>query len=162
MIPMNIVYNGEKKNLPFEQLHKIFIAVGWSDDAEMSDEMRAGFMQPWHNSTLVVSAWNGDKLVGAVRVLSDTIFRSIIYDLLVLPEFQNKGIGTELVRRCIEHFPNSEWLVETAQDISGYYEKIGFKRDNSDIFLKIPCRLFTNIQETRRLKDEQTDKRTIQ
>ena len=143
---MNIVYNDEKKNLPLEQLHKIFIAVGWSDGGEMPDEMRAGFMQPWLNSTLVVSAWDGDKLVGAVRVLSDTIFRSIIYDLLVLPEFQNKGIGTELVRRCIEHFPNSEWLVETMQDISGYYEKIGFKRDNSDVFLKIPCRLFANMQ----------------
>jgi ribosomal protein S18 acetylase RimI-like enzyme len=135
---MNIVYNDEKKDLPIEQLHKIFIAVGWSDGDELSDGMRAGFMQPWLNSTLVVSAWDGDKLVGAVRVLSDTIFRSIIYDLLVLPEFQNKGIGTELVRRCIEHFPNSEWLIQTTQDISGYYEKIGFKRDNSDVFLKIP------------------------
>src|SRR5690554_863595 len=135
---MNIVYNDEKKDLPIEQLHKIFIAVGWSDGDELSDGMRAGFMQPWLNSTLVVSAWDSDKLVGAVRVLSDTIFRSIIYDLLVLPEFQNKGIGTELVRRCIEHFPNSEWLIQTTQDISGYYEKIGFKRDNSDVFLKMP------------------------
>lgn len=139
---MNIVYNDRKKDLPLEQLHKIFIAVGWSDDGEMPEKMRAGFMQPWLNSALVVSAWDGDKLVGAVRVLSDTIFRSIIYDLLVLPEFQNKGIGTELARRCIEHFPNSEWLVETTQDISGFYEKIGFNRDNSDVFLKIPCRSY--------------------
>jgi len=24
------------------------------------------------------------------------------------PEYQNKGIGKELVKRCIEHFPNCE------------------------------------------------------
>lgn len=143
---MNIDYNDKKKDLPVEQLHKLFIAVGWSDGGEMPVKMRTGFMRPWLNSTLVVSAWEGDVLVGAVRVLSDTIFRSVIYDLLVLPEFHNKGIGTELVRRCIEHFPDSEWLVETTQDISGYYEKIGFKRDNSDVYLKIPCKLFANMQ----------------
>lgn len=140
---MEIVYNDEKKNLPIAQLHELFIAVGWSDSGELPDDMKAGFMQPWLHSTLVISAWDGDKLVGAVRVLSDTIFRSVIYDLLVLPEFQNKGIGTELVRRCIEHFPNSEWLVETTQDISGYYEKIGFKRATG-AYLKIPCKLFAN------------------
>ena len=36
-------------------------------------------------------------------------------------------LGKELVKRCIEHFPNSEWLVQTEKHISGYYEKIGFK-----------------------------------
>ena len=70
--------------------------------------IQKGYYIPWINSTLVVSAWDGDRLIGAVRVLSDTMFRSIIYDLMVLPEYQNRGIGKELVRRCIEHFPNSE------------------------------------------------------
>ena len=35
---MNIVYNDRKKDLPLEQLHKIFIAVGWSDDGEMPEK----------------------------------------------------------------------------------------------------------------------------
>lgn len=57
---------------------------------------------PFINSTLVISAWENERLIGAVRVLSDKMFRSIIYDLLVLPEYQNKGIGKELLQRCIE------------------------------------------------------------
>lgn len=139
---MDITYNDTRKDLPPEQLHKLFVAVGWSDGGETPEMIEVGYRVPWVNSTLVISAWSGERLVGAVRVLSDTMFRSIIYDLLVLPEYQNKGIGAELLRRCIEHFPDSEWLVQTTEEISGYYKKRGFKINN-DAFLTIPCKLFS-------------------
>jgi len=138
---MNITYNDTQKNLPPEQLHKLFVAVGWSDGSETPDMIRKGYSIPWINSTLVISAWDGERLIGAVRVLSDTMFRSIIYDLMVLPEYQNRGVGKELVKHCIEHFPSSEWLVQTTKETSGYYEKNGFTI-NTDVFLTVPCKLF--------------------
>ena len=139
---MGIIYNDTKKDLPSEQLHKLFMSVGWSDGLETSDMIK-NYNIPFINSTLVISAWENERLIGAVRILSDKMFRSIIYDLIVLPDFQNKGIGKELVRRCIEHFPNSEWLVQTTEKISSYYEKNGFKVNN-DVFLSIPCKLFSH------------------
>mgnify|MGYP000942996431 FL=1 len=140
---MNITYNDKMKDLPLEQLHELFIAVGWSDGGALTDELRAGFMRPWHNSTLVVSAWDGDRLVGAVRVLSDTIFRSVIYDLLVAPEYQGKGIGSELVRRCLEHFPGSGWMVCTEGETPYFYKKLGFSElKETDVVLGIPCKYF--------------------
>lgn len=135
---MNVVYE-TWKDLPCRELHELFYAVGWSD-GNTTPSMLANFNKNFINSTLVFSAWVDGKLVGCVRVLSDKMFRSIIYDLAVLPEFQNKGIGKELVRRCIETFPNSEWLVQT-ETASGFYEKIGFSV-NKDIFLSIPCKWF--------------------
>lgn len=139
---MGIIYNDTKKDLPSEQLHRLFMSVGWSDGSETSDMIK-NYNIPFSNSTLVISAWENERLIGAVRVLSDKMFRSIIYDLLVLPEYQNKGIGKELLKRCIEHFPNSEWLVQTTEIISSYYEKNGFKVNN-DVFLSIPCKLFSH------------------
>ena len=139
---MNIIYIDNKKDLPPEQLNKLFVAVGWSDGSETPDMIQKGYRIPWVNSTIVISAWDNERLIGAVRVLSDTMFRSIIYDLMVLPEYPNKGIGKELVKRCIGHFPNSEWLVQTTKEISNYYEKNGFTVNN-DVFLTIPCKLFT-------------------
>ncbi|HAN20551.1 MAG: hypothetical protein A2Y15_01060 [Clostridiales bacterium GWF2_36_10] len=138
---MGIIYNETKKDLPSEQLHKLFISVGWSDGSETSDMIK-NYNIPFINSTLVISAWENEHLIGAVRVLSDKMFRSIIYDFVVLPEFQNKGIGKELLKRCIEHFPNSEWLVQTTEKTSSYYEKNGFKVIK-DVFLNIPCKLFS-------------------
>jgi ribosomal protein S18 acetylase RimI-like enzyme len=139
---MDIFYNDVKKDLPAEQLYQLFVAVGWSGGSDTPDMIK-NYNIPFINSTLVISAWINNRLVGAVRVLSDKMFRSVIYDLLIHPEFQNMGIGRELIKRCIEHFPTSEWLVQTTENISSYYVRNGFKV-NKDVFLTIPCKLFTN------------------
>jgi len=135
---MAIIYKDAIKDLPNEQLHKMFVMAGWSDGKERP-EILAYFNMPFINSTLVISAWDNGQLVGAVRVLSDRIIRSVIYDLIIMPEYQNKGIGKELVKRCIDHYPFSEWLVQTTQDKIKYYEKLGFKINN-DAFLTIPSK----------------------
>jgi len=140
----NFFYDDLRKNLPSEQLHRLFVLVGWSDGLE-TPEMLNNYNLPFINSTLVISAWKNDRLIGVIRVLSDKMFRSIIYDLAVDPEFKNQGIGSELIKRCMEHFPNSEWLVGTEKHIASYYEKLGFIRvdKRNGVFLSIPCKLFT-------------------
>ena len=138
---MNITYDEVTKDLPSEELHKLFISAGWSDGSE-TQKMIENYNVPFINSTLVISAWDNNRLIGVVRVLSDTMFRSIIYDLVIYPEYQNKGIGAELIRRCIEHFPNSEWLIQTTDGILSYCKKFGFKV-NEDVFVSIPCKYFT-------------------
>jgi len=69
------------------------------------------------------------------------MFRSVIYDLAVLPEYQGNGIGKELVKRCREQCPNSEWIVGTTSKRASFYESIGFEKNN-DVFLSIPCKWF--------------------
>ncbi len=100
------------------------------------DHFNVGFL----HSTFVFSAWADGRLVGCVRALSDLHFRSVIYDLAVLPAFQGQGIGRELVRRCREACEGSEWLVQT-DGAKGFYEKIGF-RENGDDFLTLPGKWF--------------------
>ena len=138
---MAIIYSDTKKDLPCDQLYALFLAVGWSD-GPITPAMLEKFNVPFLNSALVVSAWDHEQLVGAVRVISDRMFRSIIYDLAVLPPYQNQGVGKTLLKRCISHFPDSEWLVQTKRETAGYYEKNGFQV-NHDTFLSIPCKWFS-------------------
>jgi len=137
---MNITYKS-KKDLPNEQLYKLFISVGWADESTTTQAMIDNFNKPFINSTIVISAWDNDLLVGCVRVLSDKMFRSVIYDLAVLPKYQGNGIGKELVKKCREQYPNSEWLVGTTTENASFYENLGFEKCN-DVFLSIPCKWF--------------------
>jgi len=108
---MIITYNDTKKDLPVEPLYHLFFSAGWAGaEINPDSDVLKFFNIPFINSTLVISAWDNERLIGTVRVLSDTFIRSVIYDLVIDPDYQNKGIGKELVRRCIEHYPNSEWL----------------------------------------------------
>ncbi len=136
---MNVEYR-TNKDLPCEALYQLFLAVGWATRETTTQAMIDNFNVGFLHSTFVFSAWVDGRLVGCVRVLSDLHFRSVIYDLAVLPEFQNQGIGTELVRRCRSACESSEWLMQTDQS-QAFYEKIGFQK-NEDSFLTIPCKLF--------------------
>lgn len=77
--------------------------------------------------------------VSCVRVLSDLMFRSGIFDLAVLPEYQHKRIGSELVNKCRGACPYSEWMAGTETAV-GFYKKMGFNVVEMDkgIFFNIP------------------------
>lgn len=135
---------GSCERVQIPDLYQLFLAVGWTGGDEITQEMMDNFNVGFRNSTFVFSAWHESKLVGCVRVLSDLHFRSIIYDLAVLPEYQRCGIGTELVRRCQNECNSSEWLVQTDQ-AKGFYEKLGFALKD-DYFLTIPCKWFTEYR----------------
>ena len=113
------------KDLPCDELYQLFLAVGWADESATTQDMIDHFNVGFLHSTFVFSAWADGKLVGCVRVLSDLKFRSVIYDLAVLPQYQHQGIGTTLVRKCKEACPDSGWLVQT-ETAAEYYKKIGF------------------------------------
>ena len=136
---MNVEYRNQK-DLPCNELYQLFLAVGWATEDKTTQSMIDNFNVGFLNSTFVFSAWVDGYLVGCVRVLSDLHFRSIIYDLAVLPEYQHKGIGKNLVQKCINACESSEWLVQTDM-AKGFYEKVGFK-ENDDDFLTIPCKWF--------------------
>ena len=49
---MNIIYNDTKKDLPSEQLYKLFVAVGWSGTSDTPDMIK-NYNIPFINSTQV-------------------------------------------------------------------------------------------------------------
>ena len=57
-----------------------------------------------HNSTRVISAWDGDKLVGLVRALDDGETVAFLHYLLVDPAYQGQYIGDELMKRIMSFY----------------------------------------------------------
>lgn len=61
------------------------------------DQIKAGLS----GSALVVSAYEDNHAVGMVRLIWDGGMTALITDLIVLPEHQNRGIETEIIRRIL-------------------------------------------------------------
>jgi ribosomal protein S18 acetylase RimI-like enzyme len=69
------------------------------------------------------------KLIGYIEVLSDGIADAYLQDLLVLPEYQKQGIGSELLKKAIKYLQKKKIKaiqVIFAPELEGFYKKFGF------------------------------------
>jgi predicted N-acetyltransferase YhbS len=87
------------------------------------------------NANLLITAWDGDKLVGAARALTDYSYCCYLSDLAVLKEYQNNGIGHDLINEIEKNIGDECTLILlSAPDVMDYYPKLGFeKTDNAFI-----------------------------
>lgn len=83
------------------------------------------------NANLVVSAWEGPRLVGIARALTDYAFTTYLADLAVRASHQKHGIGRELVRRTQSAAPRARLVLLAAPKAVDYYPKLGFERHGS-------------------------------
>jgi len=78
---------------------------------------------------LLITAWDGARLVGVSRSLTDFCFACYLSDLAVDREYQHQGIGTRLVALTREAITESTMLLLiAAPEADGYYPRIGFER----------------------------------
>lgn len=83
-------------------------------------------------SDLTVAAFDGDKLVGYARSLTDFIWCCYLSDLAVDVEYQHKGIGKELIRITQEQLSEeSMLLLLSAPEAMEYYPKVGFQKSEN-------------------------------
>jgi predicted N-acetyltransferase YhbS len=82
------------------------------------------------NGSLMVTAWDGEKLVGISRTLTDFANVAYLADLAVHLDYQRQGIGTVLVEKTREAMPATCSIVLLSAPLANeYYPKIGFKHN---------------------------------
>ena len=84
------------------------------------------------NANLVVTAWDGEVLVGIARTLTDFTYVGYLADLAVRASYQRRGIGIELMRQTRARMgPSSMLVLLAAPKAVDYYPKIGFTQHGS-------------------------------
>jgi predicted N-acetyltransferase YhbS len=79
------------------------------------------------NANLVITAWDGDLLVGISRSISDFSYITYLSDLAVRVSHQKQGIGKELMRRTQgAGGPKTTLLLLSAPAAVDYYPHVGF------------------------------------
>ena len=116
------------------RLEEAVDSVEWSELAAVIERAGLGRREPeqlrraFGNSFRACFAYDGSRLVGAGRALSDGEYYAAIYDVVVLPEYQGRGLGTSIMNHLIEGLPQGPVILFAAPGREPFYERLGFHR----------------------------------
>jgi predicted N-acetyltransferase YhbS len=99
------------------------------DDRQRMKDMLA-------HANLIITAWDGDRLVGISRSMTDFVYATYLSDLAVRLSHQKSGIGKELIRRTQLAAPKASVILLSAPKAVEYYPHIGFTQHPSAWILR--------------------------
>jgi GNAT superfamily N-acetyltransferase len=112
-------------DLDLDQVIDLYRASTLGERRPIDDRPR--FAEMLKNANLVVTAWEGDLLVGISRAISDYSYFTYLADLAVRQSHQGHGIGKELMRRTQQlGGPKTNLLLLAAPKAEKYYPHVGF------------------------------------
>lgn len=93
------------------------------------------------NTLYSVCAFDDDKIVGHARLIGDKTMFLYIQDVMVVPEFQEKGVGTRLMEYVLKEVnslkavnPEIRTYLGASKGKEGFYRKFGFvPRNEADL-----------------------------
>lgn len=120
---MNITIS-ETKDIKIEDILVLYKANNWSS-AEKPIQLYKGLL----NSETLITVWEDNKLIGLGNAISDGHLTVYYPHLLVLPEYQGKGIGKMIVDKMQEKYSHFHMQMLTADGKAvDFYKKNGFER----------------------------------
>lgn len=123
---MNIEFKNTKE-FESKELEELFLSVGWS-----SGHYPEKLVLAMRNSGSVFSAWVDEKLIGLISVMDDGVMNAYVHYLLVVPAFQSKGIGRQLVAHMKDYYSSYLRIILIAYDKEvSFYESCGFERGDN-------------------------------
>lgn len=87
--------------------------------------------------TLNITAYDGEVLVGCLRILSDGYYFGTITELLVLPDYQKQGIGSKLLQLARDNTPTMLYF-GAQPEAESFYEKNGCQKSLQSYLIEKP------------------------
>ena len=99
-------------------------AVGWN-------RMQRDLSDPRLTTTLQLCAYDENHLIGYAQVISNHVTDAYIQDVMVHPDYQRQGIGTQLMEKLLSRLEEDGiYMVSVIYgdaELRSYYEEFGFK-----------------------------------
>ena len=121
-----MIHYVENTDVTVEDVLPLYEAVGWTNYTTKPEMLKAAF----ENSLHVLAAFTEEGiLVGVLRAVGDGASILFIQDILVTPEYQHQGIGTELLQQTLEKYKNVyqiQLTTDNSMKTISFYESNGF------------------------------------
>ena len=119
--------NIKENNKSVQEFNLLYNAVGWGAYDENISK------KALDNTFYSISIYDDTKIIGYGRLIGDNICFMYIHDIMVLPEYQNKGIGTMIMNYLLKKInelkkenPNLRVYLGASKNKEKFYEKFGF------------------------------------
>lgn len=118
-----------------DEFNLLYDSVGWGAyDKKISKKAL-------NNTYYSVSIYDDNKIIGYGRLIGDGICFMYIHDVMVMPEYQNKKIGTSIMNKLIEKIetiekenPDVRVYLGASKGKEGFYKRFGFiERQDADL-----------------------------
>ena len=105
----------------------LYAEAGWVASGESCAFLRPALL----GSCVVVGAFEGERLIGLGRALSDGVSDAYIQDVVVSPDFRRRGVGGEIVRRLVSELRDRgvDWIALVGEPgTEKFYAELGFEK----------------------------------
>jgi len=110
-----------------KKLIEVFKSVGWNkDERDIADAFKNSYY---------ITAHDGETLVGFARAISDNYYYTGIYDVVVRPDYENKGIGKTMVTMLTDKFKGTYFFLTYTEGKREFYEKCGFEYNPNSMWI---------------------------
>ena len=122
-----------------DEILRLYSEVGWVSYTQNMPALKQGYM----NSLLVLAAYEGDELLGLIRVVGDGFTIIFVQDILVFPEKQRQGVGRALLQAVLDRYKDVrqiELVTDNTPKTIAFYNSLGFAE-----FSQIGCCGFMKV-----------------
>ena len=113
------------ENFHLEEIINLYRSVGWTNYLERTGILEEAYI----NSLCAFGAYDSDQLVGIIRAVGDGQTIVFVQDIIVLPDYQRKGIGTKLLKTFMDKYKDVyqiELLTDNTEKTKAFYYSVGF------------------------------------
>ncbi len=114
--------------LSVQQVHDLYQQTQFNKPIDDPDRLQTMIAE----TPLVLSMWDGAKLIGFARCLTDFEYCCYLRDILILPAYEGHQLGHQLMTTLQAYIgPRVTLSLKAADSAIGFYERIGLlKADN--------------------------------
>ncbi len=123
-----------EKSFSAQQVEELFLSVGW-----VSGQYPQRLHRALMGSSLVISAWDGERLVGLVRALDDGELTAYVHYVLVDPAYHGQGIASRMIEAVKEHYRDYLYIEVMPEESknAAFYQRFGFKVMEDGVAMQI-------------------------
>lgn len=123
---IQVRYEESVENADYEQINKLLEKAFGGHERDINVTKGA-----FENSRYYEFAYDGDKLIGCARAVSDGIGQGFILNVAIDPDYQGLHLGWNVVSKLSEQMKGQNIFLNTHPGGVGFYNRAGFRRNKT-------------------------------